>query len=110
MADPINGLFSCNMKPHSFKKHPDGKVTALGFRAAWFLPPSFFAVGMAVAVDTFTLRVAKHVEYPISDDVTAMTAAAYCPVPFGRNNIGQVDRFLGLPRLTSKLNRNSQRR
>ncbi|OJA16052.1 hypothetical protein AZE42_05495 [Rhizopogon vesiculosus] len=90
VADASDGLYlcPCDINPGNFKKLPDGKVVALDFRASCFLPPSFFAVAMEKAVDLFTQRVARHVKYPISGDVAAMTSASYSLAPYGRNDIG----------------------
>ncbi|OAX41408.1 hypothetical protein K503DRAFT_502549 [Rhizopogon vinicolor AM-OR11-026] len=95
VADASDGLYlcPCDINSGNFKKLPDGKVVALDFRASCFLPPSFFAVAMAKAVDHFTMKVARHVKYPISGDVAAMTSASYSLVPYGRNDIGQPDSF-----------------
>ena len=93
MADSHDGLrlCPCDINPGNFKKGLDGKVVAMDFHATCFLPPSFFAVAVAKAMDNFTERVAKHVNYPKSDDVGALVSASYYLVPFGRNDIGQPD-------------------
>ncbi|OJA18084.1 hypothetical protein AZE42_09064 [Rhizopogon vesiculosus] len=90
VTDASDGLYlcPCDINPRNFKKLPDGKVVALDFRASCFLPPSFFAVTMAKAMDHFIIKVARHVKYPISGDVAVMTSASYSLVPYGRNDIG----------------------
>jgi hypothetical protein len=96
LIEAWDGLFlsPCDIHPGNFKKCADDKIVALDFRASCFLPPSFFAVAMRKADDLFTWKVALHVEYPKSDNVAAMVAASYFLVPFGRNDIGQLDTFL----------------
>ena len=95
MDDAHDGLrlCPCDINPGNFKEGPDGKVVALDFGATCFLPPSFFAVAMAKAEDNFTWKVAKHINYPKSDDVEAMVSASYFMVPFGTSNMGQPDSF-----------------
>lgn len=95
MADARDGLrlCPCDIHPGNFKKGRDGKIVALDFRATCFLPPSFFAVAMAKEDNIFARMVAKHVDYPKSDDVAAMLSAPYYLVPFGRTDIGQPDNF-----------------
>ncbi|KAJ7293953.1 hypothetical protein C8J57DRAFT_1457897 [Mycena rebaudengoi] len=90
VADASDGLYlcPCGMHPGNFKKLPEGKVVALDFTASCFLPPSFFAVAMAKALDEFAIWVARRVEYPKSDDVAAMTAASYSLISYQRNDIG----------------------
>jgi hypothetical protein len=62
---------------------------ALDFGVTCFLPPSFFAVAMALAHDRFIRRVAQHVKYTASANVEAMVGASYFLVPFGTNNVGE---------------------
>ncbi|KAG9032947.1 hypothetical protein FS837_002583 [Tulasnella sp. UAMH 9824] len=89
VADAANGLFLCpwDIHPGNFKK-VDHKVVALDLKGTCFLPPSFFAVAMELEDDGFTLRVARRVKYPKSDDVAAMVSAHYYLVPYQRNDIG----------------------
>jgi hypothetical protein len=93
VADARNGLYlsPCDIYPGNFKKGQDGQVVALEFHATCFLPPSFFAVAMAMEHDDFTWKVAHRVNYTKSDDVEPMISASYYLVPFGRNDIGQPD-------------------
>ncbi|KIO23191.1 hypothetical protein M407DRAFT_78393 [Tulasnella calospora MUT 4182] len=95
VADTSAGLrlCPCHINPGHFKKCRDGTVVALDFSVTCFLPPSFFAVAMAMAGDIFTRKVARHVNYPKSDDVGAMVSASYYLIPFGRNDIGQPGSF-----------------
>ncbi|KIO16673.1 hypothetical protein M407DRAFT_246939 [Tulasnella calospora MUT 4182] len=90
VADTNAGLrlCPCDINPGNFKKCQDGAVVALDFRATCFLPPSFFAVTMVKARDSFSRKVARRFNYPKSDDVEAMVSASYYLVPFGRNDIG----------------------
>jgi hypothetical protein len=82
-------LCPCDINRTNFMKRPDGKLVALDFGATCFLPPSFFAVAMALASDRFIRRVAQHVKYPASANVEAMVGASYFLVSFGKNNVGE---------------------
>jgi len=95
VADAQGGLYlcPCDLTCHNFKKCEDGTVVALDFHATCFLPPVFFAVAVAKLDGNFSLRVARHVHYPLSSDVNAIVAASYYLVPYGKNDIGQSDRF-----------------
>jgi len=68
-------------------------VVALDFGATCFLPPVFFAVAVRKLVGNFARKVAQRVLYPVMSDVKVIVAASYFLVPFGRNDIGQPDRF-----------------
>ena len=68
-------------------------VVALDFGATCFLPPVFFGVAVRKLVGNFARKVAQRVLYPVMSDVKVIVAASYFLVPFGRNDIGQSDRF-----------------
>ena len=68
-------------------------VVALDFGATCFLPPVFFAVAVRKLAGNFARKVAQRVLYPVMSDVKVIVAASYFLVPFGRNDIGQSDRF-----------------
>lgn len=95
MADASDGLYlcPCDIHPGNFKKLPDDSIVALDFRATCFLPPSFFAVAMEKTWNIFTMKVARHVKYPKSEDVDVITRASYYLVPYQRNDLGQPDSF-----------------
>jgi hypothetical protein len=95
VADAQTGLYlcPCDITPRNFKKFEDGTVVALDFGATCFLPPVFFALAVRKLVSNFAFKVAQRVHYPVLGDVNAIVAASYFLVPFGRNDIGQSDRF-----------------
>ena len=63
-------------------------MVALDFKATCFMPPSFFAVAVRKAENNFAYQVAKHVNAPPSNDLSAMLAASGFLVPFMRNKVG----------------------
>lgn len=48
---------------------------------------------MAITWNVFAMRVALRVEYPKSDDIAAIVSTSYYMIPYGRNDIGQLDTF-----------------
>jgi hypothetical protein len=105
VTDAIDGLClcPCDINTGNFKKHTDGKVVALNFRATCFLPASFFAVAMKI-------KVAQRVDYCIRNRTMSRR---WCPLliiwfPTEETTSVSLTVFY-LPRLTLRLNRSSQR-
>ncbi|KAL0578480.1 hypothetical protein V5O48_003529 [Marasmius crinis-equi] len=90
-------LCPCDINQTNFLKDRQGRIVAIDFGATNFLPPSFFALAMAMALDDFTFQVSKHVKFPTSTNLNALLRASYALVPFGTNNIG-VPRSLRKPK------------
>jgi hypothetical protein len=74
-------------------KDGQGKIVALDFGDACFLPHSFFAFTMATTTNTFGLRVAKHFDYAKSTNVNAMMLASYFLVVMQNNKFGELLSF-----------------
>jgi hypothetical protein len=73
------------------------------------MPPSFFAVAVRRAESNFAYRVAKDVNSPPSNDLSAVLAASGFLVPFGNNRVGQSNSFCFAPRLIPPLDSTTEK-
>ncbi|KAG8934471.1 hypothetical protein FRC01_002539 [Tulasnella sp. 417] len=90
VADTGNRLLlcPCDINPGNFKKGTNDEVVALNFWATCFMPPAFLAFAKALPVSEFARQVARHVDYPTSDAISAMYSASGYLVLCGRNDTG----------------------
>ncbi|KAF9485761.1 hypothetical protein BDN70DRAFT_870631 [Pholiota conissans] len=82
LADPNDSNFMIDDK--------EGKMWAIDFGHACFLPPSFVSYSLTRTSRVFIQRLARRVNYPPSDNVRAMSIASGRLIIFNDNTLGAV--------------------
>ncbi len=85
-----HGLVLCpsDIDPSNFMITEKGEVFAINFGRTGYMPPSYVAYSLA-SWKPFTQSVARLVTRPPSDNLRAMSRAAYYFTITGRNSLGK---------------------
>ena len=90
-TETADGLVLCLSDPNdsNFMIDDEGKLWAIDFGRTCFLPPSFMSYSLRWSSDVFVRHVARHVNFPRSTNLEAMTEAAGRLVIFNDNALGK---------------------
>ena len=89
--ETADGLVLCPSDPHdsNFMIDDEGKLWAIDFGRTCFLPSSFMSYSLMTSSNVFVQSVAHRVNYPLSANLRAMSAASGRLVVFNDNALGK---------------------
>jgi hypothetical protein len=89
--ETADGLVLCPSDPHesNFMIGDEEKLWAIDFGGTCFLPPSFVSYSLTRSSNVFVKSVAHRVDYPLSANLRAMSAASGRMVVFNDNALGE---------------------
>jgi predicted unusual protein kinase regulating ubiquinone biosynthesis (AarF/ABC1/UbiB family) len=90
-TETADGLVLCPSDPHdsNFMIDDEGKLWAIDFGRTCFLPSSFMSYLLMMSSNVFVQSVARRVNYPVSANLPAMSAASGRLVIFNDNALGK---------------------